>query len=127
MIRVPSHLRLHVANYDLEGWVDGDCPLEEHFKTIELLEDRLNQGHHTPGDTKVRDAALVALIAICLDEEMELENHVINSGVTGYDLTKEGAFVPILQAAGWLILRRYRGACAKEEWPLPSTEPASIG
>jgi hypothetical protein len=116
-----------VASYDLEDWVDGECPLEEHFKTIDLLEQRLNQAHHAPGDTKVRDAAVVTLIAICLDEEMELENHVIHSGVSGYDLTKEGAFAPIFQAAGWLILRRYRRACENEEWPPTSAEAGSIG
>lgn len=116
-MRVPNHLRSHVGNYNLEDWVDEKCDLEEHFKTIEQLEQRMSQGHHAPGDSRVRDTALVTLVATCLDEEMALENHVIDNPVNSYNTTEPGAFVPIYQAAGWLILRRYRKACADGRWP----------
>jgi hypothetical protein len=121
LIRVPNHLRQHVANYNLEDWVDDECDLEAHFTTIEILEDRISQGHHAPGDPKVRDSALVVLIATCLDEEMQLEDYVIEHPVSGYDTTKEGAFAPIFMAAGWLIIRRYRKACADGTWPPTTT------
>jgi hypothetical protein len=116
-MRVPSHLREYVRDFDLETWVDEECGLKTHYATVELLEARLLQAHHAPGNEKVRDTALVALIAICLDEEMLLEDHVIDKALAGYDFSKEGSMVPVCQAAGWLILRKYRKACADGHWP----------
>ena len=118
-MRVPGHLRQHVVNYNLEDWVDKECDLDTYFETAYLFEQRVESAHSA--EPKVRDSAVVTLIATCLDEEMSLETYVLENPVTSYDTTKEGAFAPIMQAAGWLILRRYRNARAKGKWSPPET------
>lgn len=115
-MRMPSHLRKFSQGYSLERWVDHRCPIEEIFPCLHVLAAQLD--HKKFRNAGASEKILVSLAANLLDEEASLEDYVfgLEPPVSFHDLSKEGAMVPVCEAAAILVVRRYRTAIEKGTW-----------
>ena len=96
-IRLPGHLRGISGDYDIEGWVDGTCPLEEYFEYVHPMAVKLDgKEFDDPGR---RDGIIINVIAQLIDEDGALEDYCFANRIATHDLNQEGAMRGPTEAA----------------------------
>lgn len=110
-IRVPAHLQDTAKEIGARDWARAKgFPRDKWFELVDDFKEKL--GKVTGGDTP-ENKQVVALLAVVVDAEGALVNHVLKLAVA---IADEGVWTKMCTAAAWVVLQEYIAAVEKGEW-----------